>query len=417
VTASKDSFGGVLYLHWGWARGEHAVAGMQPSEGMRFLMETPETHCSRESQAFIQQEIDRPSKAWVQEVVRSDRESEFVKLRTEDFVLLPDLNGHRRQARAFRARPLQLLAAGAGAGNWPRYESGWKMADWKQQGGVERDWKHQGGIERDWKHQGGVERDWKHQGGIERDWKHQGGIERDWKHQGGVDRDWKHQGGVERDWKQPTPREAPSQGGLFGSWRGGETQPQHNRARSWPIEGGCAEDANAADAAAAKSIAPRQARHRFNWLAIVADPSLRSVRDLRGEHVGMLERLYEQCVSAIQKEYAGVGEGDIMVFANYPPSVYKLHFHFCVPFFQPTAYDAFRMHSLSGIINNLRVHPLYYKVSTLQIPVHSGSELYRAMRNDGAIINDKGRQVKNDGAIINDKGRQEKNEGGAITVQ
>ena len=329
------------------------MAGMQPSEGMRFLMETPEAHCSRESQAFIQQEIDRPSKAWVQEVVRSDRESEFVKLRTEDFVLLPDLNGHRRQARAFRARPLQILAAGAGAGNWPRYESGWKMADWKQQGGVERD--------------------------------------------------WKHQGGVDRDWKQPTPREAPSQGGLFGSWRGGETQPQHNRARSWPIEGGCAEDANTADASAAKSIAPRQARHRFNWLAIVADPSLRSVRDLRGEHVGMLERLYEQCVSAIQKEYAGVGEGDIMVFANYPPSVYKLHFHFCVPFFQPTAYDAFRMHSLSGIINNLRVHPLYYKVSTLQIPVHSGSELYRAMRHEGVIIND--------------KGRQEKNEGGAITVQ
>ena len=76
---------------------------------MRFLLETPEAHASRESQAFIHREIERPSKVWVQEVVESDRESEFVKLRTADFVLLPDLNGNRRQTRAFRARPLQVV--------------------------------------------------------------------------------------------------------------------------------------------------------------------------------------------------------------------------------------------------------------------------------------------------------------------
>ena len=216
-----------------------------------------------------------------------------------------------------------------------------------------------------------------------------------------MERDWKQQGGMDRDWKQATPRESC----VLGSWRDndwgrGAPHPQHNRARSWPIEGECAEDANAAAAAKCapvQSLVPRQVRHRFNWLAIVADPSLRSVRDLRGEHVGMLERLYEQCVSAIQKEYKGVGEDDIMVFANYPPSVYKLHFHFCAPFFQPTAYDAFRMHSLRGIINNLRIQPLYYQVSTLQIPVHSGSELYRAMKNEGAIGDKEKKQDKNDG--------------------
>jgi m7GpppX diphosphatase len=117
---------------------------------------------------------------------------------------------------------------------------------------------------------------------------------------------------------------------------------------------------------------------RFNWLAIVADPEVRSIRDLRGAHLPMLERMYRQCVQAIQREYR-VGWEDVMVFANYPPSVYKLHFHFCAPFFQPTAYDAFRMHSLSAIINNLQVNPEYYALSTFQIPVHTNSDLYRAV--------------------------------------
>ena len=337
-------------------RAGHKGVGMQPSEGMRFVVETPETHGSRESQAFIQQEIDRPSKVWVQEVVRSDRESEFVKLRTEDFVLLPDLNGHRRQARAFRARPLQL------SGGWPaRYEPGWK-----QQVAGERG---QGGWDRDWKQP---------QQATERDWKQSppGPCFSSWR-----DGEWGR--GQRRDGESPPPQHRS-----FYKHSAGE--PQHNRARSWPpIEGGeAADEAGAAGSKAAALAPPKPARHRFNWLAIVADPSLRSVRDLRGEHVGMLERLYEQCVAAIQREYKGVGEEDIMVFANYPPSVYKLHFHFCAPFFQPTAYDAFRMHSLSAIINNLRIHPLYYQLSTLQIPVHSGSELYRAIneKNSGDAV-------------------------------
>jgi hypothetical protein len=122
----------------------------------------------------------------------------------------------------------------------------------------------------------------------------------------------------------------------------------------------------------------QQQQRRFNWLAIMADPKIRSIRDLRYEHVEMLEKMYEQCVSAIQKEFK-VEFNDVMVFANYPPSVYRLHFHFCVPFFQPTAYDAFRMHSLSSIINNLKIHPMYYQVSTFQIPVHSGSDLCKAI--------------------------------------
>jgi hypothetical protein len=237
-------------------RAQCAPAASEPShphrshERVRFVLETPEVHASEAVQAYIQQEIDRPTKLWVNEVVDSTREAEHVKLRTPEFVLLPDQNGHRRHLPRPPApagpdplaRPRRVLA------NWPR--------------------------------------------------------------------------------RAPTPH--PS--------------------------------------------APR----RFNWLAIVTSPEVRSIRDLRAEHLPMLERMYRQCVEAIQCE-CRAGPEDIMVFANYPPSVYKLHFHFCAPFYQPAAYDAFRMHSLSAIINNLRVRGDYYAASTFQIPVHSNSELYRAI--------------------------------------
>jgi hypothetical protein len=215
---------------------------MQSCERVKFLTETPELHASEETQGYIRQELTRPSKAWVQEVVACARESEFVKLRTVDFVLLPDINCHRRQGRPYHTR----LA-------------------------------------------------------------------------------------TRRD----------SEPGLVARGAGGGAR-------------------------------------RFNWLVILADAELKSIRDLRGEHIPLLERMQQQCVEAIQREYRVAAE-DVMVFANYPPSVYKLHFHFCVPFFKPTAYDAFRMHTLSSILNNLRIHPDYYRLSTFQIPVHRNSDLFRVI--------------------------------------
>lgn len=235
---------------------------MQCEVGFRFFTETPGVHSSGGVQTFIEQEIQKPSKAWVQEVVGSKREIEAVKLRTPEFVLLPDLNANRRQ--------------------------------YQQQCGPR----------------------------LTQNCRH---VQR-WVKPGA--------GGVHKPW-QPEQRPA--------AWQPEPKPPQ-----------------------------PRA----LNWLAIVADPNIRSIRDLRGEHVDMLERLYDQCVAAIQAEYK-VERHDIMAFANYPPSVYKLHFHFCAPFFTSSAYDAFRMHSLSGIINNLRLCSDYYKLSSFQVPVHVGSELFR----------------------------------------
>ncbi len=224
---------------------------------IQFLSETPDFHDSDVVQSYIDGELTRPSKTWVQDVVCNKRECESVKLRTEDFVLLPDTNANRRQYRQYPPPPFR------GEGEPCTAVCG-------------------------------------------------------------------------------LPR-----------WAGG-------KAPRWPLP----------------AAAQQHHGKSFNWLAIVTDCSVRSVRDLRGHHAAMLEDLYERCLAAIKAEF-GLERHDVMAFANYPPSVYRLHIHFCAPFFTSSAYDAFRMHSLSGIINNLRVCPDYYRLSTFYIPVHSGSEFHK----------------------------------------
>lgn len=277
---------------------------MQCEGNFRFFTETPLLHLSCGVQGFIEQELNKPSKAWVHEVMGSKRERELVKLRTPEFVLLPDLTAARRQHRSVAReqcsmpcgqlpqRPLQRYAK-TRYGGWPTHK--YALAS-------------------------------------------TGGDTVAWAVTQSRD-------GVQPEWHAKTVQ-----------------QPREPHTSEW----------------AAKSL---------NWLVIFADSSLRSIRDLRGAHVDMLEAMYEQCVVAIQKEYK-VKRSDIMVFANYPPSVYRLHFHFCAPFFTSSAYDAFRMHPLSTIINNLKLCPDYYKLSSIQVPLHVGSELFRITNNDEQDIAD-----------------------------
>lgn len=238
---------------------------------IRFVSETPEMHLSAPVQDFIRQEMGRPSKNWVQDVILNRRESDSVKLRRETFVLLPDINANRRQMRgAFKLQ----------------HAAGW----------------HRVGLPR---------------------------------------------------------------------WAGcGESQH-------------CFRELICSDKLL-RSNEPPPGTRGFNWLALLTDSSIRSIRDLRGEHVGMLEDLYKQCTNVIKQE-TGAQDHDIMAYVNYPPSVYRLHVHFGAPFVVSSAFDAFRMHSLSSIINNLKLNPEYYAKSTFRVPVHATSELYRALSPPVAI--------------------------------
>jgi hypothetical protein len=245
--------------------------------GVQFFKETPGHYFSDEVQRFIDQEIYKPNKIWAKQIVESEREVESVKLRTDEFVLLPDLVAFRRQYKQGESR--------AGASPLTLYQP--RRRSPQQENNVAL--------------------------------------------------------------KQcARPCKLQQQGSL------------------------CMNGLDLSDFQGS-------VRH-LNWLAIVTDPSIRTIRDLTGEHVPMLERLYELCLDAITKE-TGLERHDVMVFANYPPSVYKLHFHFCAPFFKSSAYDGFRIHPLGTIINNLKLFPDYYRLSTFDVPLHTNSELCRVIQS------------------------------------
>lgn len=116
----------------------------------------------------------------------------------------------------------------------------------------------------------------------------------------------------------------------------------------------------------------------LNWLAIALEPGLQSLRDLRGRHVPMLQNMVAECLQVIQNE-TDIPTDEVMVYLHYPPSIYQLHIHFAYPYAQHNHKDTYRIHSLTTIINNLKLDPDYYKKATLQLAVPKNSQLARLL--------------------------------------
>jgi m7GpppX diphosphatase len=116
----------------------------------------------------------------------------------------------------------------------------------------------------------------------------------------------------------------------------------------------------------------------LNWLTVCTEGGLTSLRELRGRHIPMLERLSKQCLQVIRDE-TGIPVNEIMVYVHYPPSVWQLHVHFAHPYSQAHHKDVYRIHSLSTIINNLKIDPDYYQKATLQISVQKHSAFSKSM--------------------------------------
>ena len=101
-----------------------------------------------------------------------------------------------------------------------------------------------------------------------------------------------------------------------------------------------------------------------HWLILFTDTSLRSLRSLRGEHVGLLREIGAM-IAKINKR--------LMVYFHYPPSVWQLHLHVVGPTSGlRTTSDMQRVHFLQDVIKNLEIDPNYYAKATLTyvLPEH-----------------------------------------------
>ena len=122
----------------------------------------------------------------------------------------------------------------------------------------------------------------------------------------------------------------------------------------------------------------RSPKRILNWLAIAQDRQLRTLRDLRGDHVPMLKTLLRTSLQAIE-DMTGIRQDQVMAYVHYPPSVYQLHVHFSYPYGQYCHRDAYRVHNLATVINNLEIDPNYYKRATLHMAVYRQSLHFAAL--------------------------------------
>jgi hypothetical protein len=120
--------------------------------------------------------------------------------------------------------------------------------------------------------------------------------------------------------------------------------------------------------------APRSSNSRpyhrkvLNWLAIALDKRIHTLRDLHGGHLRMLKDMLHDSMQAIEAE-TGIRANQVMAYVHYPPSVYQLHVHFSYPYGQFCHRDAYRVHNLASVINNLEIDPCYYAKATLHMAV------------------------------------------------
>jgi hypothetical protein len=88
--------------------------------------------------------------------------------------------------------------------------------------------------------------------------------------------------------------------------------------------------------------------------------------------------MLEGCMAEVE-QLTGLPRDQVMAYVHYPPSVYQLHIHFSYPYGQYCHRDAYRVHSLEGIINNLEIDPDYYAKATLHLAMYRQSPHYLAL--------------------------------------
>lgn len=89
------------------------------------MAETAEMHGSRSVQRFVEQEVVRPSKQWIANIIDGKQETDEVIHRTDDYVLLPDTERVNRYWRAGSPTSSAAVRACSSARQFPRRMLNW----------------------------------------------------------------------------------------------------------------------------------------------------------------------------------------------------------------------------------------------------------------------------------------------------
>ncbi|CAG5118481.1 unnamed protein product [Candidula unifasciata] len=115
-------------------------------------------------------------------------------------------------------------------------------------------------------------------------------------------------------------------------------------------------------------------------IAIVHRRGIRSIRDLRQEHLPLLENILNKGLAAIEEKFS-VKADKLRIYFHYQPSYYHLHVHFTHVKFEAPGTDALRAHLLEDVIDNIKMNSEFYNLKTLSYIVREHDALYYAFQD------------------------------------
>ena len=114
-------------------------------------------------------------------------------------------------------------------------------------------------------------------------------------------------------------------------------------------------------------------------LAIVHERNLPSLRELNQSHIELLENVQSKSLEVIEKTYE-LKKSKIKAFIHYRPSFYHFHVHFTHISNQAHGFSD-RNHSLTHVIQNLKIQPDFYQKTSLEFMVKKNEPLYQLYKD------------------------------------
>ena len=122
----------------------------------------------------------------------------------------------------------------------------------------------------------------------------------------------------------------------------------------------------------------------FYLLCLVRDKRIKSIRDLNGTHLELLEMIYYVNLAHIQSLF-GLKKDQLRIFVHYYPQYYHLHIHFCsvkINF----GIESGRAILLKDIIQNIKMKSDYYQKCTLTAVLGKERQLYKDIIKSGLFV-------------------------------
>ncbi|CAF2370248.1 unnamed protein product [Rotaria sp. Silwood2] len=125
----------------------------------------------------------------------------------------------------------------------------------------------------------------------------------------------------------------------------------------------------------------------LHLLGLVKSHNIHSIRDLKPEHISMLESLLEKTTNFISSKY-GISPKTIRAFFHYPPTFYHLHVHFTTLQNRICGCEVERAHLVQDVIDNIKLKNDYYQTKTLYYKVAINDSLYKLLEENEQTINE-----------------------------